>query len=68
MLKDKVEFEISKIVGCCGSLFLKVENGKPYWSIKNLNGRDWEEITEELYLALCDYEGLEVECGFNGRF
>jgi len=59
MLKDKEKFYVGEIGNYYGGLGLKVENGKPYWSIENLDDDHWEEITKELYLALCKFEGVE---------
>lgn len=47
-------------VGACsnyyGSLAVKEEDGKFFWSIENYNGFRWHEISEKLFKLLIEEE------------
>jgi len=47
---------IGKIGNYYGSLSVKTEGGKHYWSIENWDGDYWEEIPAELFDALNAFE------------
>jgi len=49
---------IGSIGNSYGSLEVKEEENKFYWSIEDYYGNDWEEITERLYRELLLFDGL----------
>lgn len=50
------EQRIGDIGNYYGSLWIKKENNKCYWSIENYDGHDWSEIPENLFLELEKYQ------------
>lgn len=47
---------IGSIGNYYGSLEVKEEDGKFFWSIEDHYGHDWEEIPESLYRELIAFE------------
>lgn len=43
------EFDVGNVYG---SLAVKEEDGKFYWSVENYDGHHWKEISKVLYMAL----------------
>lgn len=50
------KMKIGKIGNYYGSLNVKKEDGKYFWSIENYNGFFWEEIPESLYNELIKFQ------------
>jgi hypothetical protein len=48
--------KVGKIGNYYGSLNVKTEGDKCYWSIEDWDGSDWEEIPSALYRALLKFE------------
>lgn len=48
--------QIGTIGNYYGGLVVKEENGKFYWSVKDYDGEDWDEVPQYLYEALCKFE------------
>lgn len=47
---------IGEVGNYYGSLYVKEEDGKFYWSVENWDGHHWDEIPEYLYRALLQFE------------
>ena len=41
-----------------GGLWVKAKDQLRYWSVENYDGHGWEEIPENLYAALVEYERM----------
>ncbi|GAL18551.1 hypothetical protein JCM19235_1974 [Vibrio maritimus] len=54
--EDKLEREIGEIGNFYGSLYIKKDGGKYYWSIAMQDIFNWEEIPESLYDELNEFE------------
>jgi hypothetical protein len=48
--------KIGEIGNYYGGLHVKLEDGKPYWSIEDWDGHHWQDIPQRLYQTLVDYE------------
>lgn len=58
-MEKSTEKELS-IGNYYGNLIIQKNiNGKYYWGMKNYDGVDWSEITEELYKALDKFRAEE---------
>lgn len=51
-----MERQIGNIGNYYGSLSVKEEDGKYFWSIENWNGHSWDEIPKSLYDELIRYD------------
>ncbi len=55
------QIDIGDIGNYYGSLSVKEEGGKYFWSIEDYDGHSWDEIPESLYRALVEYETNRVK-------
>ena len=55
-MSELKERGIGKIGNYYGGLAVRDNNGVPEWGIENWNGTYWEEIPQELYIALNSFQ------------
>lgn len=55
-MNESYEKEIGTIGNYYGNLYVKHEDERYYWSIRNFDGHDWHEIPEYLFRTLVEYE------------
>lgn len=51
-MEDHESKSVGSVGNYYGGLNVKVEGGKPYWSIENYDGDHWDEIPGYLYEAI----------------